>query len=461
MSTAPRLRVVTGPWSATVGQRPFLVHVEERVARGSVAYLRWWDVQADNWRAASTGVKLRDVKGRLMPGATAEAIELGQQKAAALQGPATATPLAGSHLTLEEGWLRVSHPETGRWPMSTPHRREAERAMQFVMAVLGRGMPFVAIRKAELRKVWRAKIKELEAAHGAGPVRQGHRGAEIVIARLLTVAAWLRDEELLPAGACVAPRVWKQELLGDWRTLRGETRDPEPHRPRFTMAEAAAIIAKVPEVDPRLALLIELGLELRPGQVARCRRSDLDLEASTLRVHGQGKKKGVTVELTEPQHMAVLHALTDGYLATLEAGQGDFPLFPQGKLAGRSKGAPRASERQRTAAPLLETTLGEWFRVAEKLAGVPHVRGRGLYGFRRLAVDQSDGLDALALQEMGGWTDEQTPNRIYRDKIRKGARGRAREHRAGFREQIKGLTPETVTEPVTSENTANGGEGAK
>lgn len=446
------------PWSATVGERPFLVHVEERTLRKSVAYLRWWDVQADNWRTESTGIKVRDAKMRLLREATTEAVGQARSKAAALQGPAQATVLAGHQLTLEDGYHKAFHPESGRWLADTAHRREAQRSLEFVMAVLGRTRVWVSIRKRELREVWTAKIKQLQASDGSHPrTRQGHRGAEIVIARLLTVAGWLRDEELLPPGACVAPRTWKQQLREDWRALRGETRDPEPHRPRFTMDEAARILAKAPAVDPRLALLLELGLELRPGQVARCRRSDLDLEASTLRVYGQGKKRGTTIELTEAQHVAVLTTLTAGYLSALETEGGDFPLFPQGKMAGRSKGIPVAGSRHRAAPPLVETTLGEWFRQAEAMAGVSHVRGRGLYGFRRLAVDQSDGLDALALQEMGGWTDEQTPNRIYRDQVRKGARGRAREHRGGFRERLKGLAPteapapdaETVTEAVT------------
>lgn len=115
-------------WSAEVGHRPFLVHVEERTARKSVAYLRWWDVEADNWRMASTGIKVRDGKGRLLPEATSEAIDAANAKVLQLQGGAHDPVLVGTPLTLEEGWLRVSHPETGRWPMNTPHRREAERS---------------------------------------------------------------------------------------------------------------------------------------------------------------------------------------------------------------------------------------------------------------------------------------------------------------------------------------------
>ena len=31
--------------------------------------------------------------------------------------------------------------------------------------------------------------------------------------------------------------------------------------------------------------------------------------------------------------------------------------------------------------------VGRWFRQAEMLAGVPHIKGRGGYGLRRVAVD--------------------------------------------------------------------------
>lgn len=40
----------------------------------------------------------------------------------------------------------------------------------------------------------------------------GLRGAQVTIARVLAVAQWLRDEELIPATASVPSRHWKQEL---------------------------------------------------------------------------------------------------------------------------------------------------------------------------------------------------------------------------------------------------------
>lgn len=400
-------------------------------------------------------------RGRCARTARPPLFEAGRAKAAALRGEAPDPVLAGNTLSLEEGWLRASDPATGKWPANTPYRRESERSMEFVMSVLGRTFPWVGVKKAEFRRIWRAKIQQLQRERGDHRTGQGHRGVEVVIARFLTVAAWLRNEELIPVNACIAGRDWKSELKGDWRDIRGETRDPDPHRPRYTPTELAAILAKAPAVDPRLVFLAELGLELRPGQVGRCRRCDLDLEARTLRVHGQGKKRGATVELTDEQLRVVRLTLTEGYLAPLEAEGGDYPLFPQGKMIGKKQGRPRATERHRTAAPVSESTFGDWWREAERLAKVEHVRGRGLYGGRRLAVDESEGLDMLALQELGGWTDEQTPNRIYRERERKQARGRAREFRAGWREKLKGLTPSTVTETVTTSEGEDGPGGGK
>ena len=125
------------------------------------------------------------------------------------------------------------------------------------------------------------------------------RGAEVTVARVIAVAQWLRDEVLIPAHACVPPKYWKQELRDDWMKLRREERQPEPSRPRHTGDEMRSILAAADSVDPRFALLMALGAELRLGQVCRAWRSDLMLEDGTFTVRSHGTKRGTVVKLTE------------------------------------------------------------------------------------------------------------------------------------------------------------------
>lgn len=171
----------------------------------------------------------------------------------------------------------------------------------------------------------------------------------------------------------------------------------------------------------------------------RCRRSDLDLEARALTVATAGKKKGVLVELTDREFTAATHALTVGYLRNLEAGGDDYPLFPQGQLSGGRKGDdPVAVERHRAAKPVNRRSLLTWLHAAEDKAGVEAVSGRANYGLRRLMLDAAveGGLDPEAVQELGGWTDSDTPNRVYRNKVRKEAALRARDARARIKGEV-------------------------
>jgi hypothetical protein len=81
-------------------------------------------------------------------------------------------------------------------------------------------------------------------------------------------------------------------------------------------------------VDPRTELAVEVGAELRLGQVLRVMRSELDLTArdlapygtpyGKLKVRGRGKKGGETIVLTLEQRAAIDRSLA-GYLSDLEA----------------------------------------------------------------------------------------------------------------------------------------------
>lgn len=400
-------------WSHEVGEIPHKVTVYEEPSRQRTLYLRW---RADgNWRRKSLRRSLpRLANGRPEGDAVAWAMREADRQYRALRDGTTseAEQRLIRPLSIAEGLARVLDPRTGRYPVRSAHRREVEAAVQYAAKVWGKDRAWNTIRRADIRALWRARIHQLREAQ-----QIGHRGAEITVARVLTVAAWLRDEELIAAEACVAARNWKTELRADWRAITGMARDPEPRRPRHSLEEMLRILDAAWAVDPRFGLLLALGAELRLGQVARCRRSDLDLETKTLRVPTAGKKRGVLEALTPGQLASIARAMR-GYLATLEGSLPDYPLFPQGQLPGGRKGAPVADPtRHGQAAPVDRATIRAWFLEAEERAGVPHVPRRGSYGVRRLAVDEYKrrGISREGLMAGGGWSDSQIPDAVYAD----------------------------------------------
>ncbi|WP_148306585.1 hypothetical protein [Gemmatirosa kalamazoonensis] len=68
------------------------------------------------------------------------------------------------------------------------------------------------------------------------------------------------------------------------------------------------------------------------------------------------------------------------------------------------------------------------FHRARELAGVREQPGLAWYGMRRAATDAADDLEvsAGALMHLGGWSNEQTPRDIYRERERETHRRAAR-----------------------------------
>jgi integrase len=333
--------------------------------------------------------------------------------------------------------------------------REVERA-----ARIWNDAPWATIRRADLRALWRQRIAELR---GTGAT--GLRGAEITAARVLAVAQWLRDEELIPSDAGVPRRTWKEELRNDWLELSGERSVPAPNRPRHTLEEMRQILLAARAVDPRFHLLMVLGAEVRLGQVVRCRRSDLDLAKGLLTVHGRRGKRGVLVELTAGQRQVAREAVTTGYLRELERIAPDYPLFPAGQMPGGRKGDDaHAVARHLEAEPVNRKTIHEWFHAAEVVAKVPSVAGRAAYGVKRAAVDavKAAGISREGLMAHAGWTDTQMADRVYADQQAEHARHEA----AAMRAKIRGEeTPQpgsgrTQDVPTSSEPATDGYAGS-
>lgn len=415
-------------WEETVGPAPHTVWVGERADKLNVVYLRWRIPGNWKWRSLRAGV--RDEKGRIDKATRDRFREAAKIQHEILSGQRLAPVLErGQLLTLGDTWTVVTAKGTGKYPHDTPHRREVGRALTVAARILGRGLPWASIERSRFRQLMRTRVDELMARGYPGA-----RGAEVLMQRLLAVASWLREEQYIPGDAGHAPKEWRQEL----RTYVAEAHGgqaPEVKRPRHSIEEMRRLLEKAWEVDPRFGLLLSLGAELRLGQVVRARRSDLNLEHNALTVRARGKKKGTVVLLTGGQRAAVQRAMT-GYLASLESVHPDYHLFPRGQMPGGRSGKPIADTlRHGLARPIGRTAIRKWFAKAEKLAEVPHVAWRGPYGLRRVAVDavKALGISREGLQQHGGWTDTQVPDRIYADQEAVAAREEAREIRGKMR----------------------------
>lgn len=417
-------------WEETVGPAPHTVWVGERADKQDVVYLRWWLADKRNWKWKSQKAGVRDAKGRVDKALRDKYREAARHQHEILSGRRLAPVLEhGELLTLGGTWTVITARSTGKYPHDTPHRREVGRALTDAVRILGRATPWAVLDRSRFRQLMRTRVDELMAKGCAGL-----RGAEVTMQRLIAVGSWLREEQHIASDAGHASKNWRAEL----REYVGQAHGgqvPEPKRPRHTLEEMRRLLEKAWEVDPRFGLLLAVGAEQRLGQVLRARRVDLDLEHNALTVRSRGKKKGTVILLTRGQRAAVDRALA-GYLAPLESAHADYPLFPAGQMTGGRSGAPVADTlRHGLARPINRSTVKGWFLECEELAEVPHVAYRGPYGLRRVAVDgaKAEGISREGLQQHGGWTDTQIPDRIYADQEAAAGRVEARDVRSRIR----------------------------
>ena len=438
-------RPPAAPWSYVVGLIPHKVQAVEDTARKGVIYLRWR--AGGRAHVKSTGLKARDSKGRLDRTATQAAqAEAAAQYDRLVRGIEAPTTPPAAVLTIADGWAMAIDLEKGKWPARTPHRDEMQRALDRAQATWGATATWASIGRGELRQLWR---RELAAQRAKG--HRGVRSAQIVLARVLTVADWLRNEQHIGPLACTRWPSWKVELAKD----AGEY---EPKRPRYTADEYRRYLKHAAAVDPRWGLLISFGAELRVGQVARVRRSDVDAGAGRVQIRGAGNKRGTLVVLTAGQRALLTHTLQAGYLAGLEAARmdetvEDYPLFPGGHLPADADGLPVTEARHATRAPLERTVMRVWHHQTEEAASIPHLQGRGWYALRRAAVDlaKSFGISREGLQASGGWTNAQVPDAIYADQQQAYASEEAARVRAQMRGEVDGpLDPKST--PTTRQN---------
>lgn len=426
-------------WSYTVGMLPHRVQAYEDTARRGVVYLK--HRRAGEWKRKSLGFTVRDEKGRLDKAAVKRAqADADALYARLVHGGHIVAPAVVADLTIAQGWARATDAETGKWTADTQHRREMGRAIDRAKSVWGAQATWNAIGRGELRKLWRAELKRVQAQGGTGV-----RMAEIVIARVLALAAWLRDEQLIAPTACLPWKAMKDEMRGDGeRAIGGRY---VVARPRYSLEQYRALLASSHKVDPRWHLLVTIGAEYRLGQVVRVHRTDIDRANGTVTVQGAGKKRGVVIALTAGQRTALEEAMETGYLAPVEAAflageVPNYPVFVGGKIR-RDDGTIAMEAKHADRSHLDNTQLRKWHRRNEQVARVdgkpiPHVKGLGWYGMRRQSVDaaKAEGITREGLQQHGGWSDTQVPDAIYADQNATYAREEAARVRATIRGEI-------------------------
>jgi hypothetical protein len=429
-------------WTHVVGSGKSRCVVYEDLARGRQLTLRWWG--STNWRRQSLGRTLeRDRRGRVTPDSEQWAKDQATVKSAALiAGTPEATIVLPQRFTIGETRAAITDKKTGKYPHDTEFRKELLRAVDFAAIVWGAATPWATIEDTHWTALLRQRLESLVLRQ-----KQGVRTTQITVSRLVTVATWLRDTKKIPREAGYPPRTWKQDILDHWRGVTGSPRDPIPHRPRHTLDELRALLDASWVVDPRLGLMVGLGAEYRLGQIVRAMRSDLDVAARTLVVHGQGKKGGETIALTDGQMRAVFTAL-GGYLDDCEerylADGTDYPLFPSGRLIRReqlpghreSADVLQLGRRRARRQPFLTRRwITRRFHLAEEWAGITPEPGRAAYGLRRQNVDavNAAGISRHGLKAAGGWSSTKIPDEVYAEQENQLGRAEAMRVRAQTR----------------------------
>lgn len=404
-------RVTVDLWSETVGEKPHRVTVFERLDKGMVIYLRWWVGGKAKLERAKVGA-IRDSRARPSKNKQNEALAEAFAKIEELKGLRKPAKLGAGPLTLRDG-IRLAFSDRGCYPhdpkvddWTGDARRYAELAVDYLE---GGSVRFEDVTPGMIRAVWRRMEK-------AG---DGHDKATKTLIVFFKIAGWLEGEyqsQRFPR----PPKGWRQELKEHWHK---KGHDTTPFRPRHTIEEITLLFQNREKADPRIALALALGPELRGGQVEGAMRSHCRLKDGVWRIDIPSKSLRKLVPpliLNELEARIFEKALTEGYLSDLEAAFQagrikDFSLFPAGRLR-KGKAVVERSDK-----PIL--SFINPFHDFEVAAGVTPVKGRGWHGVRRGMSDFYQNLiktgvitDARILNQLQGWVPGSAMReRVYQD----------------------------------------------
>jgi hypothetical protein len=435
--------------------------------------VRWWAPNARKVQRRSLGYGIRDANGVIVADLEQQAVRQTQAIYDALmagRSPLDKPSTEEGPLTLKAGFDLATTVPTGLYVVESDHLRDVRRAVRDIVDVIGRtprGEPrtWDSLNNAVARELWLELARRFKATD-----RGGAAWTERCVVVLLQVSQWLAAEERI-ARPLVMKKAWRDQLRREWEQYTASRITKST--PRHSEDEIRRIFATLdhPDVDPRIALALQLGAEARLGQVSRLMRSHVDLSAvgafqlGRVVVHGSGKKLGVMRDLTPEERAAIDRALA-GYLKPLEDAyqdqlRDDYPMFPAGRL--RYDVAPsRMPRRKATAQPVRQAklslanspidrrTLNDLFHGLERIAKVEPVLGRGWYGIRRRAADLYEDYekDERVLNDQTGHKKSETRREVYQERERETIRAKSAETRRRVRSAAFGqrLSESTSTE---------------
>lgn len=445
-------------WSYSYGGTPFTVTVSERheAGRRKALVMRWTDPTKktrDPRKKKTLAIALRDIHGRIDRLREADVQKEVRFMSASLSlGPAGVDVRAArtpeNLLTVAEGLAIVLDPVRGKYVNPDNRRVKELRRMRDRLVgtdepLLEAGITWSEWHPGEAEQLWRYLALRNKD--------KGPRHVEVMIDFIYASASWLRSRRVLPQGVAMPDPQWRKMLREHWGQITGWK--PTEEQPRHTADEMGRIFTflAVADIDPRIALAVLLGAELRLGQVGRCTRTDFFPDRDELAPHGvlhvrsAGKKQGAKMALSAEQRGALDEAMTRGYLREYEPlfakkGLTDYYLFPAGRLHkvdGMHRVArPVARQNQKF---LRREAMLDLFHKLEEKVGVISEKGRGWYGLRRLASDLAADIehDPRVLDVMQGWKDPTTRVLIYQRRDDKKIALRAQE----VREAMRALLP--------------------
>lgn len=449
-------------WSRTVPVGDRRVYFYERTDRNNALCIKFTSPAKSGrdrrvTRKLPDHLRIRDARGRIDRQMEREVLqEVARLAIPLLHGEAPDLTPNEAPLTLGDGFARALSLEGGKYATTSRRWDEVHRGRRRLERILGATCPMAEISAADVRGIWRTLARDYVRSDSTARLC-GARQAEVTVDALYSVAAWLRDEGILPANTLQPITKWRSKLKKEWAEISGAP--VKPSQPRHSESEMRKLFAHMhnADVDPRFALAFDIGGEQRIGQVLRARRSDLELpesEPSTertadcyfgvLRPQGSGNKMTSPIVLSRRQRIAVDRALS-GYLSKYEEAYtrgeiADYFLFPSQRLK-QGKAKVVASPR-----PLTRDAARGMFRALEEIAGVESVHGRGWYGVRRVATDVAEDYekDERVLNSITGHRDSATRRLIYQQ----GERSTVLQQAAITREKIRALTLE---EDVTAD----------
>lgn len=389
------------PWTYSYGEAPDRVQVREKYVGGRL-YLRS-RLDAD----APLGFRVRDEDGEPDAAAVAEAKKRAKSRNLELRIERSRDTPEPARLTVGQAAAQFQDPARGAMPKSASARKLYTRLLRRWESHLGTGTPWQRVVRADVEALLRV----------------------------------LRDQEGHPMEAWHAVKVLRRlhAWLDGWagyEGLRNPTKgiqlsavpeEHEPRKPRYSQAEAAALIAARhhPDLDPRWALFLALMDDSgrRGVSIRSLWRSDLgklppqaappsaeDAPYGWIWFQGVKGQKGGAVLLTDFQRRELDLAFAT-WLRRLEAAYRAGTLPDYRLIPGEYFPASGAFEpgQAGVTAPVSYQTTKVWLRAAERAAKVPHVAGRGLHGIRRHWVDLTRaGMGIEGAQFAGDWSSRET-----------------------------------------------------